>query len=142
MNGNLAKFGEELSLNLCRLRVSLNNFSGLFADTPATNEAEFSSRLNELQAATKSCTDRASELREALRCGIERDASISRATVSGWMGRRQTAQLHSRADLLERLAAVAVELATLSALEAERITMAAVLARKQAVTAQVQRDTL
>ena len=38
MNRNLAKFGEELSLNLCRLRVSLNNVSGLFADTPTTNE--------------------------------------------------------------------------------------------------------
>lgn len=140
MDRNLAKFGEELGLNLYRLRESLNNVSGLFADAPSTNEDEFASRLSELQAATKSFADKATELREALRFGIERDASTPVATLSRWIGRRQTAHLHSRADLLERLATIAVELATLSALEAERITMTAIRARKQAVTVQVQRD--
>jgi hypothetical protein len=56
------------------------------------------------------------------------------------VSKRQTSQLHARADLIEQLAATAVELATLSTLEAERIAMTAILARRQAVTVQIQGD--
>ena len=57
--------------------------------------------------------------------------ALSSETVSRWVSKRQTSQLHARADLIEQLAATAVELATLSTLEAERIAMTAILALTQ-----------
>ena len=138
-NGNLAQFGEDLRLHLLRLQASLNNINGLFAAGPIANQAEFASRLDELRATAMDCSHRAAELRETLHDGLEQEAAHAPETLSRWVGRRQTAQLHARADLIEQLATVAVELATLSVLEAERITMAAITARRQAIAIQVQR---
>jgi uncharacterized protein (DUF342 family) len=140
MNGNLARFGEDLRLNLFRLQVSLGNINGLFARGAIANDAEFVNRMEELRATLKESSERAVELRKRLQAGIERDTTLALETLSRWVGRRQTAQLHARADLIEQLATVAVELATLSTVEAERITMTAILARRQAVALQVQRD--
>jgi hypothetical protein len=140
MNSNLAKFGEDLRLHLFRLHVSLNNIKGLFTRGPTANEAEFVSRLEELRAAMKDSSERAAELSDTLHDGLEREAALGPETVSRWVVRRQTAQLHARADLIEQLATMAVELAALHTLQAERITMTAILARRQAVAVQVQRD--
>ncbi|TFV73650.1 hypothetical protein E4K64_20730 [Bradyrhizobium frederickii] len=141
MNGNLAQFREDLRLHLFRLQVCLNNISELFDESSVTNEAEFVSRLNELRTTANVSSERAAELRQALLGGLDQDAAMT-PEVSRWIGRRQTAQLHARADLIEKSATIAVELATLSVLEAERITMTAILARGQAVAVQVQRDDL
>ena len=140
MNGNLAQFGEDLRLHLFRLQVSLNNISELFSGGRITNEAEFASRLGELRTMADASSARATELRRMLQDRLERDAALAPESVSRWIGRRQTAQLHARADLIEQLATIAVELATLSTLESERITMMAILARREAVSVQVQRD--
>jgi hypothetical protein len=138
MNGNLVQLGEDLRLYLLRVQVSLNNINGLFAGGAAPSEAELARRLNELQEATKEASYRTTKLREALQDGLEQEATVAPETIAGWIGRRQTAHLHARADLIEQLAATAAELAMLAALEAERITMTAILARQEAVA--VQRD--
>jgi hypothetical protein len=140
MSGNLAQFGEDLRLHLSRLRASLGNITRLFAGTTTANDAEFVSRIEELRATIKETSERAVELRETLQAGLDRDAAIAPETLSRWVGGRQTAQLHARADLIEQMAAAAAELAALSTVEAERITMTAILARRQAVAVQVQRD--
>ena len=140
MSGNLVQFGEDLHPQLLRLQVSLNNINGLFASGSMANEAELASRLEELRTSIAATSERAEELRDMLHAGLARDVALAPETLSGWVGRRQTAQLHARADLIEQLAAMAVELARLSATEAERTTIAAILARRQAVAVQVQRE--
>ncbi|MBR1202932.1 MULTISPECIES: hypothetical protein [unclassified Bradyrhizobium] len=140
MNGNLAQFGEDLCLHLARLQVSLDNINGLFARDAAARDAEFASRTQELQAAVKESAERAAALREALRSGLERDATLAPETLSRWVSKRQTAQLHTRADLIEQMATVAVELAALSTVEAERLTVTAIMARRQAIALQVERE--
>ncbi|MGY3483900.1 hypothetical protein ACVW1C_001783 [Bradyrhizobium sp. USDA 4011] len=140
MNGNLVQFGEELHLHLARLQVSLGNINGLFAGGSAAHEAEFVNRTQELQATIKESVERAAALREALRTGVERDAALAPETLSSWISKRQTAQLHARADLIEQMATVAVELAALSTVEAERLTMTAIMARRQAIALQVERE--
>jgi|APCry1669193181_1035450.scaffolds.fasta_scaffold117003_1 hypothetical protein len=139
MNGNLAQFGEDLRLHLFQLQASLNNINGLFTRGPITSETTFANRLGELRATMKECSERAAALRRTLENGLEQSAAIPSETVSRWIGRRQSAQLHARADVIEQLAAITMELAALSAIEAERITMTALLARQQAVSVQVQR---
>lgn len=139
MNGNLAQFGGDLRLHLLRLQASLNNINGLFAGASITKEAEFTSRLNELYTMIRDCSERAAILRKALDSGLEEHAAIAPETIVRWVSRRQTAQLHARADVIEQLAGIAVELAALSTLEAERITMTALAARREAVSVQVQR---
>jgi hypothetical protein len=139
MNGNLAQFGADLRLDLSRLQASLNNIDGLFAHGVIADDAEFASRLQELHATMKGSSERAAELDDALQDGLARDAARAPETVARWVGTRQTAQLHARADLIEQLAITAVELAALYTLQAERITMTAIVARRQAVSVQVQR---
>lgn len=140
MNGNLAHLGEDLCPHLFRLQATLNNINGLFGRGPIVKEAEIASRLEDLQVAMQQSSERAARLRETLQAGLDRDAALAPETLSRLIDRRLTAPLHARADLIEHLAIVAVELATLSAVEAERVTMEAILARRQAVAVQVQRD--
>ncbi|WP_157113517.1 hypothetical protein [Bradyrhizobium embrapense] len=140
MNGNLAQLGEDLRLHLSHLQVSLDNINGLFARGSIAHEAEFESRAQELQAAVKESSERTASLHETLRDGLERYAALTPETLSGWVSKRQTAQLHARADLIEQMAAVAVELAVLSTVEAERLTVTAIMARRQAVALQVERN--
>jgi hypothetical protein len=137
---NLTQFGEDLRLHLFRLRTSVDNINGLLAGASIASDAELASGLEGLRAPMKEFSERTAELREALQAGIERDTALLPETLSRWIAKRQTAQLHARADMIEQLATVAVELATLSALEAERITTIAIIARRQAVAVQVQRD--
>lgn len=139
MNGNLAQFGADLRLDLSRLQASLNNINGLFGHGVIADQAEFASRLHELQATMKGSSERAAELDDALQDSLARDAAVVPETVARWVGTRQTAQLHAHADLIEQLAITAVELAALYTLQAERITMTAIVARRQAVAVQVQR---
>lgn len=140
MNGNLAQFGEDLRLHLLRLQASLNNINRLFSESKAAHHVEFSGRLDELRVTAKDSAERTKTLREVLASGLDREMALSPETVARWVSKRQTSQLHARADLIEQLAATAVELATLSTLEAERIAMTAILARRQAVTVQIQGD--
>lgn len=140
MDGNLAQFGEDLRLHLFRLQVSLNNIQELFSGGRIANEAEFVSRLDELQRSADATSARATELRRTLKDRLDREAALAPESVSRWIGRRNTAQLHARADLIEQLATIAVELAMLSTIESERITMMAILARREAISVQVQRD--
>ncbi|TFV49673.1 hypothetical protein [Bradyrhizobium niftali] len=129
-----------MRLHLFRLQVSLDNICGLFAGSPVMSDADFAGRLDELRTTANAASEHATELRQALLGGLQQDAAITPETLSRWIGRRQTAQLHARADLIEKSATIAVELATLSVLDAERISISAVLARRQAVAVQVQRD--
>lgn len=137
---NLTQFGEDLRLQLFRLQASLDNINGLFAGDAIANDAELAARLEGMHALTKEFSERAAKLRDTLQAGIERDTALVPETLSNWIAKRQTAQLHARADMIEQLAGVAAELATLSAVEAERITITAIIARRHAVAVQVQRD--
>lgn len=138
MNGNLAQFGKDLQLHLFRLQASLDNINRLFAAGVMASEATFTNRLDELSAMAHDHSERAGMLRQALQSGVEQN--VATETVLHWIGRRQSARLHARADAIERLAAVTVELAALSMLEAERMTMTALLARRDAMIAQMQHD--
>jgi hypothetical protein len=140
MTGNLAQFGEDLRLHLLRLQVSLENLNHLFSNGRIASGARLAARMAELQKAAGESADRSEIVRESLEACIERDAGISRETIARWVSKRQTARLHERADLLEQSAVVAVELAGLAAAEAERITMTAVTARREAMAVQIQHD--
>lgn len=139
MNGNLAQFGEDLRLHLLRLQVSLNNIRGLFSGGGDPDAPEFAVRLDELHGMTQDCASRYTWLRASLDSGLHDDAALVQEHLARWIAERQTAQLHARADTIEQLAVAAVELMTLSAIEAERVAMTAILARRQAVAIQIQR---
>jgi len=139
MNGNLAQFGEDLRLHLLGLQVSLNNIRGLFSGGGDPDAPEFAARLDELRGMAQDCASRCTLLRTSLDSGLRDDAALAQEHLTRWVALRQTAQLHARADTIEQLAVTAVELMTLSAIEAERVAMTAILARRQAVAIQVRR---
>lgn len=135
---NLTQFGDDLRLHLNRLQACLDHLNSLFAKGPVPDDAEFRRRLSELNAMAGEFSGRATELNQTLHQELERHASLSPETIARWVSRRQTAQLHAHADTIEQLAAHAAELAALSTLQAERITMLAILARQEAISAQIQ----
>lgn len=137
MSGSLPQFSDDLRQHLSRLRTSLSNINGLFTGT--ATDAELVCQVDELRVVIEQFSQRAVELRETLRAGCERTDALTSETISRWIETRQTAQLHARADLVEQLATIALELASLDALQAERIAMAAIVARRQAVAVQIQR---
>jgi hypothetical protein len=138
MNGNLAQFGKALRLHLLQLRRCLLNIEGLFVEIPAVKDADLAERLQELNAATQQNSERTALLRETIQRTLDQEAALAPATISKWVGGRRTAKLHARADLIEQLATDAVEFAFLSALQAERITVEAIRARREAVSVQVE----
>lgn len=141
MNGNLAQFADDLRPYLLRIQVSLDNLSGLFSRSARPTEAQLAIRTVEMQRSAKETSDRATKLRDFLQAALEHDAGMTQETMASWVAKRQTARLHARADLLEQSAVLATELAALTAVEAERITMAAVSARQQAIALQIEQDT-
>lgn len=140
MSGNLTQFGEDLRPHLLQLQASLNSINGLFAGYAPTDEARCAKQLDELRALANESCERVGKLRDTLEAGLARDEVLARETLPGWVQGRQTARLHARADSIEQLAAAAIELAKLSAVQAESIAMTAILARRQAVSVQVQGD--
>lgn len=140
MNGNLAQFGDDLRPYLLRLQVSLDNLSELFSRRVRQTEAQLATRMAEMQRSARETADRATKLRASLQAALEHDAGISQERMASWIVKRQTARLHARADHLEQTAVLAAELAALTTVEAERITMAAVNARQQAIALQIERD--
>lgn len=137
MSGSLPQFSEDLRQHLSRLQTSLGNINGLF--TGALTDAELACRVDDLRVVIEQYSERAVERRETLQVGCERAGTVTDDTVSRWIDTRQTAQLHARADLLEQLATIALELASLDVLQAEHIAAAAIVARRQAVAVQIQR---
>lgn len=135
---NLTQFGDDLRLHLNRLQACLNHLNSLFAKGTMPDQTKFKQRLDELNAMTMEFSGRATELNQTLQTELEQQASLSPETIARWVSRRQTAQLHAHADTIEQLAAHAAELAALSTLQAERITMLAILARQEAISAQIQ----
>ncbi len=138
MSGNLTQFGEDLRPHLLRLQASLNSINGLFACFTPSDAAQCTRQLNNLREIVNESCERAEKLRETIETGLAHDAALAEEKLPEWVAGRQTARLHARADTIELLAAAAVELAQLSAIQAESITMAAILARRQAVAVQIQ----
>lgn len=135
MSGSLPQFSDDLRQHLSRLQTSLSNINRLLTET--ATDATLVCQVDELRVVADS--ERADELRETLQAGCERAGALTTETMSRWIDSRQTAQLHARADLVEQLATVALELASLDVLQAERIAMAAIVTRRQAVAVQIQR---
>lgn len=135
MSGSLPQFSDDLRQHLSRLQTSLGNIDRLL--TESATDARLVCQVDELRVVADS--ERADELRETLQAGCERAGALTTETMSRWIDSRQTAQLHARADLVEQLATVALELASLDVLQAERIAMAAIVTRRQAVAVQIQR---
>lgn len=138
MNGNLAQFGEDLRLHLLRLQLSLDNLRHLFFSGRTTGSEWLANRMDELQKGIVQDSSRRELLRQSLEANLQRDAAVLQETITHWITNRQTARLHERADLLEQSAAMAVELASLAAAEAERRTITAVNARREAITVQIE----
>jgi hypothetical protein len=57
----------------------------------------------------------------------------------GWKMKRQTSHLHAHADRFEKGLVAAVEIAAMAMEEAERAAIRAVLARREAISIQIQR---
>lgn len=76
--------------------------------------------------------DRIEQLAESLRETKDRIASISDESLDEWTRTRRTDRLHARADLLERSAVEAADLASRAMINAARMTHDAIVARHRA----------
>jgi len=136
MNGSIEGLREAVRENLENLTASFDRLTALI-DGNTTAENELRKGLARLETASKQNREK---LTGAL-SDFDRWSSEelpTRDKISLWKAKRNTSRLHFRADLCERSANAALEIALLAILEAECAAFRAILARKEAVAVQVR----
>ncbi len=69
---------------------------------------------------------------------MDEESSEGIDKVAQWKAKRETSRLHARADKYERCAGAAMAVAATAMNEAERAVLRALLARKEAISIQIQ----
>lgn len=138
MNGNIRQFADAVGKHLSDISTSLNHLHALTSEQTEPSEQAIRTSLNEVGEITtdKSCTKLALLLAE-LNQLVEAEKP-TRNQVADWKIRRLTSRLHLRADVCEQLATTSIALAALAIVMAESASVQALVARKDAISAQVQ----
>jgi hypothetical protein len=139
MNRNLTQFAEDLRAPLERLQSAMARITTLMSDGHRIAEPAFAKRLEQLEQELAENIERASVIEAEARTRFAMLETYSPEIVSKWTQRRQTAQLHARADLMENSAVAAMELALFAVLEAECAAMRVISARRNTVAVQISR---
>jgi hypothetical protein len=140
MSGNIDQFRADLRANLLATAASFDRFNAILFQTATSTEQDLRERLAILDETAELTRFRAIAANADFNRWMEEARSETFEKVAGWKSKRQTGRLHARADRLERCASTAVEIALLAMQEAERTAVGAILARKEAISIQVQRN--
>jgi hypothetical protein len=138
MNRNLTHFAEDLRAPFERLQGALARIAILISEGDRIAEPDLAKRVERLEHEIAENIERACVIEAEARTRLALLASYSPELVGKWTQRRQTAQLHARADLMENSAVAAMQLALFAVLEAECAAMRVISARRNAVAVQVR----
>ena len=137
MNSNVEGLKEAVQENLKALSSSLDRLGALIDEREFTSEGELRKGLAGLEMSSKRNRERLSDALSDFDKWTSEEFQ-TRGQIDTWKAKRETSRLHSRADLCERCATAALEIAALAVQEAECAALRAVLARKEAVSVQVR----
>ncbi|WP_213736885.1 hypothetical protein [Bradyrhizobium sp. dw_411] len=139
MNGNIEKLREDLWLNVSGIAASFDRFNFLIYESESNDEAQLRERLGQIEDGAEQNRARTIAAHSEFERWMDEERNESAERLAEWKQKRQSGQLHARADRCERCAAVAVEIALLAMDQAEMIIVRALLARTEAISVQIQR---
>jgi hypothetical protein len=139
MSGHIDQFREDLRSNILGVAASFSRFNALVQETTGSTEQELREQLARMDALAQITRGKAAAAYAEFDRWMENEKLQAEEKIAEWKKTRQTGQLHARADRFERCAVTAVEIAMLAIDEAERTVIRAILARKEAISVQVQR---
>jgi hypothetical protein len=139
MNGNIDQFREDLRSNISVIVTCFDRFNALVYGESISTEKQLTERLAKLDEVVEQSRANGQIAYAEFYRWLEEQKLESSEKIAEWKRNRQTGQLHARADRFERCAATALEIAVLAMDEAERTVLRAILARKEAISIQVQR---
>jgi len=139
MNEAIDEVRHELLIHLSMIANSVDRLATLVDKSTSKSEGELQEDAVEFEKLVEQSRDRARAARLDLRRLIEEERREASDDLISWKMTGQTYKLHARADRNECCATTAIELAVLAMDEVERAILRALLARKEAVSAQMQR---
>lgn len=137
MNGSIEGLRGAVRENLENLSISFDRLRALIDGNSSTTESELRKGLARLEILSKQNREKLAGALSDFERWINEELQ-TRDKISLWKTRRDTSRLHSRADLCEKSANAALEIAALAIQEAECASLRAILARMDAVSVQVR----
>ncbi len=139
MSGNIEKLREDLWPNVSGIAASFDRFNFLVYESESNDEAQLRERLSQIEDSAEQNHARTVAAHGEFERWMEEERNQSAERLAEWKQKRQSGQLHARADRCERCAAVAVEIVLLAMDQAEMTIVRALLAREEAISVQIQR---
>jgi hypothetical protein len=138
MNGNTDQFQKDLRANLSIVVTACDHFITIVNEMMSGTEQELREQLMEIDKTVEQNRARIAAARAELDRWIEAEKLETSKKITSWKAKRQTDKLHARADRYERCANTSVEIAAATVDEAGQWVFRALLARKEAISIQIQ----
>jgi hypothetical protein len=140
MANHVHSFSEDLHATLSIIDAGRARVQALIADKAGRTGQEMTDRLAEVERSIRHGRVTAAAALAALGKWTVAEESEASGLIAEWKTKRQTGKLHARADRYEEHAAAAIVVAAAAMDEAERAVLRALLARKEAISIQVQQS--
>jgi hypothetical protein len=137
MNGSIEGLREAVRENLESLSASFERLRILIDGKPFATDSAMRKALARLEILSKQNREKLAAAHPDFERWMIQELS-AREKVSLWKAKRDSSRLHFRADLCEKSANAALEIAALAIQEAECAALRAIFARKEAVSVQVR----
>jgi len=137
MNRNIDSLRDAVRESLRTLSDSFERLNALVDERRFTTEGELRKHLARLELSLKQNHERLSAALSDFDKWTNEELQ-TRNQISAWKAKRDTSRLHARADMSEKSATAALEIAALVIKEAECAAIRAMLGRKEAVSLQVR----
>jgi hypothetical protein len=138
MINHVDQFCEDLHATLSIIDASRARIKTLLADKSKITELDVLECLRTVENSIQQGRAKAAAARAALERWTDEERAEASDRVAEWKTKRQTGKLHARADRYEEHAAAAIDVAAAAMDDAERTVLQALLARKEAISIQVQ----
>lgn len=138
MNGNMGELRDELRQHFSGIAATFDRANTLVFDDEHPAEQDLREQLRKIDETAEQVRAQAVATYASFERLINDERAETAAQIAAWKQARQTSQLHARADRCERCAVVATEIALLAMDQAERAIIQALLARAEAISAQIQ----
>ncbi|HEV2159461.1 hypothetical protein [Bradyrhizobium sp.] len=139
MNGNLRELREELRQHFSCIAATFDRANTLIFEVEELDGQTLREQLRKVDEEAEQGRARALTAQASFDRWMNQERLVTIEQIAGWKQQRQTGHLHARADRWSRCAIAAVEIAVLAMDQAERTILYALLAREEAMAAQITR---
>jgi hypothetical protein len=132
MGQRIDQFNESLRLKLANVDSNINALKVKIDGRARTAEQEVRNHLDAVDKSIEQGRAKVAAAQADITTWAEEQKTVTGEEIAEWKAERETAKLKARADLAERYAAAAIDVAVAAVDEAERASLQAWLARHDA----------